>query len=54
MKASVAHLFKSFPDDAFCILDLFLTFKAGGDEAEPRDEQDMVKDLVVDVIISVL
>lgn len=50
-RASVAHFLKSFPDNVF-VVTLFLTFKAGGDEAELREEQDMVKDSAVGAISS--
>lgn len=53
----VAHFPKPFPDNAF-VVTLFLTFKAGGggevNEAELREEQDMVKDSAIGVISSLI
>lgn len=47
------HFPQSFPGNAFVVA-LLLTLKAGGDEAELREEQDMVKDSAMGAISSLM
>lgn len=53
LRSSIMHCPEFFPDSAFAEI-FFLIFKAGGEEAKLREEQDMVKYLTIGIICNLI